>query len=133
VEGMTIYDFFSHTWEMLIGRLGGPLTLRFIVQPAVAAGFAIRAGLRDANKGRPPYFWAMFTNSAHRGDLLREAWSDVRTVFIIAVVLDVIYALIVHHWVYPAQTLLVAATLAIVPYLLIRGPVSRIIHWFRRA
>ena len=133
VEGMAIHEFFSHTWEMLIGRLGGPLTLRFIVQPAVAAGFAIRAGLRDANKGRPPYLWAVFTNSAHRRDLFREGWSDVRTVFIIAVVLDVIYALIVHRWVYPAQTLLVAAVLAIVPYLLIRGPVSRIIHWFRRA
>ena len=127
MEGMTIYDFFSHTWEMLIGRLGGPLTLRFIVQPAVAAGFAIRAGLRDANKGRPPYFWAMFTNSAHRGDLLREAWSDVRTVFIIAVVLDVIYALIVHRWIFPGQALLVGTVLAIVPYVLIRGPVTRIV------
>jgi hypothetical protein len=129
---MTIHEFFVRTWEMLMGRVGGPLTLRFIVQPAVAAGFAIRAGLRDARKDRPPYLWSVFTSSVDRRDLLREGWRDIRTVFIIALGLDVIYAVIVHRWVYPGQTLLVAAVLAIVPYLLIRGPVTRIMHWFRR-
>ena len=74
----------------------------------------------------------MFTSSVDRRDLLREGWKDIRTVFIIALGLDMIYAVIVHRWVYPGQTLLVAAVLAIVPYLLIRGPVTRIMHWFRR-
>jgi hypothetical protein len=53
---MTIGEFFARVWEMLIGRADGPFTLRLILQPAVAAIFAMRAGLRDAREGRPPFF-----------------------------------------------------------------------------
>jgi hypothetical protein len=132
MSDMAIQEFVSRTWDMLLGRVGGPFTLRFIVQPSVAVAFAIRAGLRDARKNRPPYLWALFTNPAHRRDLLREGWRDIRNVFILAVVLDAIYVLVVHRWVYPGQTLLVAVVLAIVPYVLIRGPVARLIYWLRR-
>jgi hypothetical protein len=51
---MTIQEFFDHVWEMLIGRTDGPLTIRLIFQPAVAAILAIRAGLKDARDGRTP-------------------------------------------------------------------------------
>ena len=130
---MTIQEFFARVWEMLIGRADGPLTFRFIFQPAVAAIFAIRAGLKDAREGRTPYLWSVFTNPSHRRDLLREGWKDIGKVFIIAVVLDVVYTLIVHRWIYPVQALLVGTILAIVPYLLIRGPVTRILRHLPRA
>ena len=42
-------------------------------------------------------------------------------VFIVAIVLDLIYELIVYRWVYPGQAVIVATVLAIVPYLLILG------------
>jgi hypothetical protein len=54
----------------------------------------------------------------------------VGKVFIVAIVLDVIYDLIVYRWVYPGQALIVAAVLAFVPYLMIRGPVTRIARRF---
>jgi hypothetical protein len=130
---MTIQEFFARVWEMLIGRADGPLTFRLIFQPTVAAFFAIRAGLKDAHEGQTPYLWSVFSNPAHRRNLLRDGWKDVGKVFTIAVVLDVIYELIVYRWVYPGQALLVAAVLAIVPYLLIRGPVTRIMHRLPRA
>ena len=123
---MTIQEFFAAILGMLIGRTDGPLTLRLIFQPTVAAILAIRAGLKDAREGRTPYLWSMFTNAAPRRDLLRDGWKDIGKVFIIAVVLDVVYALIVHRWIYPVQALLVGTALAIVPYVLIRGPVTRI-------
>ena len=129
---MTPGDFFTQVWEMLIGRASGPLTVRLILQPTVATVLAVRAGLRDAREDRPPYLWAVFSNPAHRGDLLRQGWKDVGKVFILAVVLDVIYELIVYRWIYPVQALLVAAVLAIVPYLLIRGPCARLVRGFRR-
>lgn len=125
---MTIQEFFAAIWEMLIGRTDGPLTLRLIFQPTVAAILAIRAGLKDAREGRTPYLWSMFTDAAPRRDLLRDGWKDIGKVFIIAVVLDVVYALIVHRWIYPVQALLVGTALAIVPYVLIRGPVTRIMR-----
>src|SRR5271170_7746237 len=127
---MTTGEFFNRVWAMLVGRAGGPLTLRLLVQPTVAAILAVRAGLRDAREGRTPYLWAAFTNPAHRRDLLRQGWKDMGKVFIVAVVLDVIYELIVHRWLYPGQALIVATVLAIIPYALIRGLVTRIARRF---
>lgn len=130
---MTIQEFFARVWEMLIGRAAGPLTLRLILQPTVAAIFAIRAGLRDARESRPPFFfWAVFTNPARRPELLGQVRKDVGKVFIMACVLDMIYELIVYRWVYPGQAVIVATVLAIVPYLLICGPVTRILRRFQR-
>jgi hypothetical protein len=129
---MTIHEFFARFWEMLIGREHGPLTFRLLAQPTVAVILAIRAGLRDAREGRPPYFWSVFTDPTHRHQLLRIGWKDVSKVFIFAVVLDVIYELIVYRWVYPVEALIVATVLAIIPYLLVRGPVTRIARRFNR-
>ena len=50
---------------------------------------------------------------------------DIGKVFVIAVVLDILFTLIVHRWIVPGQALLVGTVLAIVPYVLIRGPVAR--------
>ncbi len=36
----------SRGWEDFLGRAGGPLTFRLIIQPTVAVSLAIRAGLR---------------------------------------------------------------------------------------
>jgi len=71
-------------------------------------------------------FLALLIDSEHRKDLLPEGWKDVGKIFAVAVVLDVICQLIVLRWVYPGEALLVATTLAILPYLMVRGPVNRI-------
>jgi len=123
---MTIGEIFGAAGDMLIGRTIGPMKLRLILQPAMAAIFAISAGMKDAREGRLPYLWSIFTNPADRHDMLRHGWKDVRKVFTVAVVLDVVYELVVFHWIFPVQALLVAFVLAIVPYAVIRGLVTRI-------
>ena len=129
---MTAQEFFARVWEMLIGRVDGPFTFRLLVQPSVAAIFAIRAGWRDARANRPPYLWSIVTNPATRRDLMRQGLTDVGKVFIVAVILDLAYEMTVYRWVYPGQALIVAAVLAFIPYLLIRGPVTRIVSRFVR-
>ena len=119
-------DTFARFFNDVFARLDGPLHLRFFLQPAMAIFFAIRDGLRDAHQGRPAYFWSLFTEPDLRRDLLRDGWRSISKVFIIAVVLDAIYQLIVLHWFYPFETLLVAVLLALIPYALVRGPVNRI-------
>ena len=47
-------------------------------------------------------------------------------VFAVAVALDAICQLIVFSWLYPSEALLVATVLAILPNLVVRGPVNRI-------
>ena len=119
-------DLFSRIVKDLVGRVSGPMTFRLILQPVMAAFFAIRSGLKDARENKPPYFWAMFTNPESRVDMMRDGWKSVGRVFILGIIMDAIYQLIVFRWFYPAEALLVALILALVPYLLIRGPVNRI-------
>lgn len=119
-------DTFTRVINDVLGRLDGPLHFRFFLQPGMAIFFAIRDGLRDARQGRPAYFWSLFTEPDLRGELLRDGWRSISKVFIIAGILDVIYQLIVLRWFYPVETLLVAVLLALIPYLLVRGPVNRL-------
>jgi hypothetical protein len=112
--------------EGLSARLQGPMHFRLILQPLVALFFAIRDGRRDAREGRPPYFWALFTEPTQRRDMLASGWKSVGKVFIIAIVLDAVFQFIVFHEFHPAAALLAGVILAIVPYLLLRGPVNRL-------
>ena len=111
----------------LIGRLEGPLTLRLFLQPAVAAFLATRDGVKDARAGRPPHFWRMVTGpSEARKRRATETWKAVLKVFVMAVVLDCVYQLLVFKWVYPFEAMATAIVLAILPYVALRGAVNRI-------
>jgi hypothetical protein len=119
-------EILKRVWENLIGRSTGPINFRLIIQPTVASIIAIRAGLKDAREGRPAFLWAAVSNPGYRPQLLRQGWKDVGKVFILAMVLDSIYQLAVNRGVYVLELLITATVLAIVPYVLIRGPVNRI-------
>jgi len=120
-------DLLGRAWADL-GRISGPMWVRLLIQPTVAAILGVRAGLRDARTGRPPYFWAVVRDSSARAELLHDGWRDIAKVFVMAIAMDVIYQLTVFRWVYPGETLIVACLLAAVPYLLVRGPVNRVIR-----
>ena len=121
-------EMLARAWENLAARVGGPLSFRLILQPMMATFFAIRDGRKDAREGRPPYFWALFTQPGRRAELLRDGWKAVAKVFIIATVIDAVYQVIVLRWVYPGEALIVAFILACLPYLLIRGPLNRLMR-----
>ena len=126
-------DLMARVVGNLIGRLTGPLTLRLFLQPTMAVIAAVRAGYQDARMDRPAYLWAVVSNPSHRRQLLQQGWKDVTKVFIAAVLIDVVYQVIALRWVYPGEALLVGFLLAVVPYVLIRGPVNRIARlWIKR-
>jgi hypothetical protein len=102
------------------------MTFRLIIQPAVAVLFAIRAGLRDAREGQPPFLLTVLSNPGRRHELLRQARNDVGSVLIVALVLDSIYQVFVHHGIYTLELLLTATILALVPYVIVRGLVTRL-------
>jgi hypothetical protein len=93
---------------------------------------AVRGGLKDAREGQPAYFWGLFTDPAERKAALKDGWKAVGKVFILAIVLDAIYQFIELRWFYPGEAVLVAIILAIIPYLLVRGPVNRIARRSRK-
>ena len=123
-----LLDPFIRVWSDITSGVHAPLGFRLVVQPLVALFYAVRAGRADARAGRPPYFWAVVTDSVDRRALLREAWKHVGKVFIVAVIVDVIYQVIVERWVYPFEALMVGAVLAVLPYWIFRGLVNRILR-----
>lgn len=110
----------------MVDRVTGPMKFRLVLQPAMAAFFAIRSGLADAKAGKPPYFWALLWDPAQRDDMLKDGWKSVGKVFVLAMVLDVVYQIIARRFVYPGEMIIVAFVLAIVPYLILRGLVTRL-------
>ncbi len=122
-------EILSRLWDNLAGRSSGPLNFRLLLQPTVASYLAIRAGLADARNGRPPFLWAAITNRVARRELSSEAWRDVGKVFIFAAVLDTIYQLVEQHGVYLFELLIVSTLLGLVPYVLVRGPATRVARW----
>lgn len=118
--------------ENFFGRLDGPLHFRFILQPLMAFIFAAIDGLKDAKAGRPAYFWAIFTRPEQRKELWKDGWKHFGKIFILAIILDVIYQLKVQHTLYPGEMLLTALVLAVLPYVLLRGPVNRIARLFMK-
>jgi hypothetical protein len=123
---MDLHEVLARTGEMLLGRTTGPLTLRLILQPSMAALFAIRAAIKDTRDGHSEFFLRGLFDHAQRSEMLRAAKKDVGKIFVIAMALDVVYQIKVFQWVYPLQIVIVATVLAIVPYVLIRGIVTRL-------
>jgi len=119
-------ELFMRIVENIGDRMSGPLKFRFVLQPVMASIFAILSGLKDAKSGKPPYFWALLSDPRHRRDMIKDGWKSVGKVFILALVLDVAYQLYVLRFVYPGEAIIVAILLAIVPYLILRGLVTRL-------
>ena len=93
----------------LLARVSGPMKFRLVLQPCMAAFFAIRSGLADARAGKEPYFWGLLWDRGQRDDMLKDGWKSVGRVFILALVLDVVYQIIELHFVYPGEAIIVAS------------------------
>jgi len=127
-------DLFKRIWENLIHRTEGPMHFRFVLQPAVSLFFAIRAAMRDTKNNTVPYFWRFMISKGQRAEIAKEAWKDVGKVFIFGMVLDIIYQIIVvniektKERFYPLESIIVAFALAILPYIIFRGAVNRVLR-----
>jgi len=113
----------------LLARIEGPFSFRLILQPLVAVFFGIRDGIKDAREKKSPYFWALFTEPEHRRDMVGHAWRSIGKVFIIAIFLDLVFQYVFFRDFRPIGALLAGVILAIVPYILLRGPVNRVIRF----
>jgi hypothetical protein len=122
-----MFDYLNFI-DGLMARLQGPMSFRFLIQPVMAIIFAIRDGRKDAHEGRSPYFWDLFSDPEHRHERLKSGWKSVSKVFILAIILDIVFQFIVFHKFRPGAGLIAGVVLAIIPYLLLRGPVNRIMQ-----
>jgi len=125
-------SLFSELASNLLARAEGHLNLRFVIQPVLACFFAVRAGLQDAQQHRPPILWALAFHPNLRRDLVRQSWSDISRVFGIGVALDLVYQFLTFGTVSPLAAMVVPILLVMMPYLLVRAPVTRFVGLMHR-
>lgn len=121
-----VQDLLSRLWTDLLARPDGPFALRLVLQPLMAALFAVRDGVADARAGRALYFWAVLHDPGQRRERLVEGVKATAKVVLLGVLIDAIYQSRVHGTVYPGEALGIALLLGFIPYLLIRGPAARV-------
>ena len=110
--------------EHLLQRVDGPLHFRLLIMPLVVTYLAVRAGMKDAQEGQPRFFRTLLTKPTERSRLIRSALADVGKIFVVAVVLDSVYQLVVLRTLYLGELLLVALSCALLPYFVVRSAVS---------
>lgn len=118
-------------WTDLIERPSGPMAFRFILQPLMAAIAAILHGRNDAHAGRSPYFWTLLRNPQERAGRLREGLNATARIILLGIIMDVIYQLIVLKMFYPVEALITALVLAFLPYVILRGIITRLTRGLR--
>lgn len=119
-------EVLDRLWRNIVARPGGPMTFRFILQPAMACIAALRDGISDARFGRSPYLSAIISDIEGRGSRLWEGIVSTAKILILGVVMDIFYQLIFLGTFHPAETALIAILLAFAPYALLRGPIKRV-------
>ena len=119
-------DILARFAHDLTDRLSGPMTFRLVLQPLMAIILAVVDGLKDAKNGNPPYLWALFTRRGHRRATLKHGWKSIGRVFLFALILDFVYEIVGQPAIYPDEAIAVAIILAILPYLFLRGLVTRL-------
>jgi len=124
------FEGWERVWANLSGRLSGPMPLRLFLQPTMSLIAALHDGVKDARTGRPPYFFTVLTDPNRRIAALNEGLISTSRVLFAGIVVDAVYQIRFLKTFYPGEAVFTALLLAFVPYLLLRGPISRIARRF---
>jgi hypothetical protein len=127
-HGVT-FENIQRIWHDLVDRSDAPMRFRFILQPLMSAIAGVHDGLGDVRSARSP-FWTVLRDPREPAARFREALNATARIILLGVAMDVIYQVTVLGTFYPVEALIIALVLALVPYLVIRGPVVR--AWCRR-
>lgn len=134
VLGVSIHGFSAEVnqriWSDIFGRFGGPMSFRFVLQPAMALIAAIPDGLTDARHGHSAFFWTNRDDPTTRRGRLRQGFISTARVVLLGISMDLIYQLRVFDQFFPAEAVLMAILLAVIPYFLFRWIIERIAVWW---
>lgn len=115
------------------GMFGGSFQLRLILQPIAAIILGLRAGIKDAKRGEPPFFRALIHTEGKRGSLLALAARDAALPLAVAFVIDSILQQLINGRIRPVAALIVGGFLVFLPFLIVRALANRIwTHGHRR-
>jgi hypothetical protein len=113
-------------FDDMLARLSGTGRLRFILQPVAALLVGMRDGIKDSRAGHPPFLLALVFHRARKADLLQSAFTSVRDLVAIAIILDVISQFFIFQEIHPGAALVLGPVLIAVPYSISRALANRI-------
>lgn len=125
-------EMLGRIFENLGDRVGGPMTFRFILQPAVAVFLGVRDGLRLGRAGAPFINWDQHRRAGTRHPRITMVWHSIRVLVLVALILDLIYQVVVQGSVYPGEAVIVGLTITLTPYLLVCSVVSAYVYYKAR-
>jgi hypothetical protein len=117
----------------LASRIGGPGTLRFVLQPLVAILLGVRDGRHDARRHdararRPPYLWAVLFYRGQRRAAVKQGALAIAKPFVIAIAVDAVLSYTTLGAIYPGETLVVGCLLVALPYAIARAATGRLLQ-----
>jgi hypothetical protein len=135
IVGLLMYgmsgEVLTRMWNNMLDRPGGPFVFRFVLQPIMVTIAALRDGIHDARSGHTPFLQAMLTEPSQRRGRLDEAVIATSRIVLLGLVIDTAYQFIEFDVFHPGEAVMIALLLAFVPYVLLRGLVTRIARrWF---
>jgi len=128
-----VYLFSEKFLEDLVARVTGPMSFRFILQPAIAVALGIRDGLMDAKAGLPPFIYDLVFKPKDRERQLKSALHRLLTPIILATILDAIAQYLISKQIRPLMALLVGTFVMGLPYAVARAITNRIASRLRSA
>ncbi len=127
-----VHEVAQRFWTDLMSRPTGPMAFRFYLQPVMGLVVAWLDGVKDARAGRTPFFWALVHEPAQRVGRILEGLKSISRIIGLGVVMEAIYQYKMGTF-YVLEGLNVVFFLAVLPYLLLRGPAARIAKsWFAK-
>lgn len=122
----------SRFWHNIFGRLEGPMTFRFYLQPTMAFIAALADGIRDAKSGHSSFFWTRPGDPATQHGRLREGMLATARIILLGLSMDIIYQFKEFDRFYPAEAFMMALLLAVIPYFVFRWCIERVARWWLR-
>jgi hypothetical protein len=119
-------EVLARIWQNMLDRPGGPFVFRFVLQPIMATVAALRDGMHDARTGRAPFLRTVLTDPAQRRGRLDEALIATSRIVLLGLAMDTAYQIIEFDTFHPVEAVIIALLLGVVPYLVLRGLVTRI-------
>ncbi|MBF8177742.1 MAG: hypothetical protein K2Y13_11705 [Burkholderiaceae bacterium] len=123
-------DILTRIWTDLMSRPSGPMAFRFMLQPTMGIIIALLDGIKDARTGRSPYFWTLVHRPEARVGRIKEGLKATSRIILLSLGMEAIYQYKVLHTFYVAEALIITFCLAVLPYLLLRGPFARIARYW---
>jgi hypothetical protein len=123
------WEVHERFWTDVFGRLQGPMTIRFYLQPTLAFVAALKDGVKDASLGHKAFFWTALWDPTQPRGRLREGLMSTSQMALFGFAMDTVYQFRVFARFYPGEAVVMVLLLAVLPYFVLRWIVEHVARW----